>query len=127
MLWRLARAGRSPPALGLRAQRLARPQRAPSRSWDPIRVLMTLNGRVAVARELLRERWGDAVDSKTYIVVQKPFMLYRSFATFSKQWPGPSFAVASPAVASASSRGSRTHHGSHAPPVRCTSPHAAPP
>ena len=26
-------------------------------------------------------------------------MLYRSFATFTKQWPGPSFAVASPAVA----------------------------
>ena len=50
-------------------------------------------------RELLRERWGDSVDSKTYIVVQKPFMLYRSFATFTKQWPGPSFAVASPAVA----------------------------
>ena len=54
---------------------------------------------IRFCRELLRERWGDAVDSKTYIVVQKPFMLYRSFATFTKQWPGPSFAVASPAVA----------------------------
>ena len=49
MRWRLARACRSPPALGLRVQRLARPQMAPSRSWDPIRVLMTLKLRVAVA------------------------------------------------------------------------------
>ena len=43
-----------------------------------------------------------AVDAGRYIVVQKPFMLRRSWATFVRQWPGPSFQLACPDFASLS-------------------------
>jgi hypothetical protein len=50
---------------------------------------------------MLAEHWGgeEAADSRSYIVVQKPFMLRRSWATFKRQWPGPRFQVASPTQA----------------------------
>ena len=34
----------------------------------------------------------------SFILVQKPYMERRAFATFSKQWPGPEFLVTSPHV-----------------------------
>eukprot|EP00657_Telonema_sp_P-1_P000978 TRINITY_DN1203_c0_g1_i2.p1 TRINITY_DN1203_c0_g1~~TRINITY_DN1203_c0_g1_i2.p1 ORF type:complete len:140 (+),score=19.56 TRINITY_DN1203_c0_g1_i2:233-652(+) len=52
---------------------------------------------IRYSRELLEERLGDA-DSKSYIVVQKPFMLRRSWATFRKQWPGPEFCCTGPLI-----------------------------
>ena len=53
---------------------------------------------IRFCRELLAGRLGeDVVDRKRYIIVQKPFMLRRSWATFKRQWPGaPEFMVAAP-------------------------------
>ena len=53
---------------------------------------------ICFSRAMLAAHWGGEAhaDAKRYIVVQKPFMLRRSWATFKKQWPGPSFQVASP-------------------------------
>ena len=53
---------------------------------------------IRFARSLLGERYGgvEIADTKKYIVVQKPFMLRRSWATFKQQWSGPEFQVAGP-------------------------------
>ena len=57
---------------------------------------------IRFSREMLAQHWGSegSADEKKYIVVQKPFMLRRSWATFKKQWPGPEFQVAAPEFAS---------------------------
>lgn len=41
---------------------------------------------------------GRGLDLKTFIVVQKPYMERRSFATFRKLWPEPDVIVTSPRV-----------------------------
>jgi uncharacterized SAM-binding protein YcdF (DUF218 family) len=53
---------------------------------------------IRLCRELLAARFGgyEVVDQMRYVVVQKPFMLQRSWATFTRQWPGPSFEVTAP-------------------------------
>lgn len=54
---------------------------------------------IRFSRTLLAAHYGseELADSKRYIVVQKPFMLRRSWATFKRQWPGgPHFQVAAP-------------------------------
>jgi len=53
---------------------------------------------IRFCRELLSAHYGghEIADGKRYIVVQKPFMLRRSWATFVRQWPGPAFQLASP-------------------------------
>lgn len=57
---------------------------------------------IRYCRELLAGQTAGghaAVDGQRYIVVQKPFMLRRSWATFVRQWPGPSFQLACPEFA----------------------------
>ena len=39
-----------------------------------------------------------AIDLRTFILVQKPYMERRAFATFRKAWPEPSICVTSPRV-----------------------------
>lgn len=53
---------------------------------------------VRFTRALLAERCGGhaAVDGMSYIVVQKPFMLRRAWATMRQQWAGPAFQLAAP-------------------------------
>jgi len=48
---------------------------------------------VAFTRDLLAER---GLDPSTFILVQKPYMERRTFATFQKVWPGKSVRVTSP-------------------------------
>jgi uncharacterized SAM-binding protein YcdF (DUF218 family) len=48
---------------------------------------------VAFTRELLAAR---GLDPATFILVQKPYMERRTFATFQKVWPGKSVRVTSP-------------------------------
>jgi uncharacterized SAM-binding protein YcdF (DUF218 family) len=50
---------------------------------------------VLFTRELLAAR---GLDVKTFIVVQKPYMERRSFATFRRLWPEPGVIVTSPRV-----------------------------
>ena len=50
---------------------------------------------VLFTRQLLAAR---GLDLKTFIVVQKPYMERRSFATFRKLWPEPDVIVTSPRV-----------------------------
>ena len=50
---------------------------------------------VQFTRALLAER---GLDLHSFIVVQKPYMERRSFATFRKVWPGPEVRVTSPQV-----------------------------
>jgi uncharacterized SAM-binding protein YcdF (DUF218 family) len=50
---------------------------------------------VAFTRRLLTER---AIEARTLILVQKPYMERRTFATFRKVWPEPSIRVTSPRV-----------------------------
>jgi uncharacterized SAM-binding protein YcdF (DUF218 family) len=51
---------------------------------------------VQFTRQLLAAR---AIDARTFILVQKPYMERRTFATFRKVWPEPSVCVTSPRVA----------------------------
>ena len=48
---------------------------------------------VQFTRQLLAAR---AIDVRTFILVQKPYMERRTFATFRKVWPEPSILVTSP-------------------------------
>jgi uncharacterized SAM-binding protein YcdF (DUF218 family) len=50
---------------------------------------------VAFTRRLLA---GRGLDPRTFIVVQKPYMERRSFATFERVWPGRDLVVTSPQV-----------------------------
>ena len=50
---------------------------------------------VQFTRQLLAAR---AIDMRTLILVQKPYMERRTFATFRKVWPEPSICVTSPRV-----------------------------
>jgi uncharacterized SAM-binding protein YcdF (DUF218 family) len=50
---------------------------------------------VAFTRDLLRSR---GLDPASFILVQKPYMERRTFATFSKVWPGKSMRVTSPQI-----------------------------
>jgi uncharacterized SAM-binding protein YcdF (DUF218 family) len=50
---------------------------------------------VLFTRRLLAERGSDP---RTFIVVQKPYMERRSYATFQKVWPGKALMVTSPKV-----------------------------
>jgi len=50
---------------------------------------------ITFTQELLKEK---GLDFSSFILVQKPYMERRTFATFSKQWPGVDFTVTSPAI-----------------------------
>jgi uncharacterized SAM-binding protein YcdF (DUF218 family) len=50
---------------------------------------------VAFTRDLLRSR---GFDPASFILVQKPYMERRTFATFSQVWPGKSVRVTSPQI-----------------------------
>jgi uncharacterized SAM-binding protein YcdF (DUF218 family) len=50
---------------------------------------------VQLTRRLLAER---GIDPRSFIVVQKPYMERRSYATFRKQWPEKDLVVTSPRV-----------------------------
>ena len=50
---------------------------------------------VSFTRQLLAER---GLDPRRFILVQKPYMERRTFATFKKVWPEPAIAVTSPQV-----------------------------
>ncbi len=50
---------------------------------------------VRFTRQLLAAR---GIDARTFILVQKPYMERRTFATFRKVWPEPSVCVTSPRV-----------------------------
>ena len=50
---------------------------------------------VAFTRDLLRSR---GLDPASFILVQKPYMERRTFATFSQVWPGKSVRVTSPQI-----------------------------
>jgi uncharacterized SAM-binding protein YcdF (DUF218 family) len=50
---------------------------------------------VRFTRQLLIDR---AIDARTFILVQKPYMERRTFATFRKVWPEPDIRVTSPRV-----------------------------
>ena len=50
---------------------------------------------VQFTRQLLAAR---AIDARAFILVQKPYMERRAFATFRKVWPEPSVRVTSPRV-----------------------------
>lgn len=50
---------------------------------------------ILLTRSLLAER---QLDPRTFIVVQKPYMERRAFATFKKLWPGKELIVTSPRV-----------------------------
>ena len=63
---------------------------------------------VAFTRELLAAR---GLDPGSFILVQKPYMERRTFATFSKVWPGKSVRVTSPQL-SMSDYLDRYSHGS---------------
>lgn len=50
---------------------------------------------ILFTQQLLKER---NLDPHTFIVVQKPYMERRTYATFKKQWPGKEFTVTSPQI-----------------------------
>ena len=50
---------------------------------------------IVYTRELLEKK---GLDVSSFIVVQKPYMLRRPYATFKKQWPGKDFAVSGPEI-----------------------------
>ena len=50
---------------------------------------------VILVKQLLKER---KVDPQTFILVQKPYMERRTFATFAKNWPEKTFVVTSPQI-----------------------------
>ncbi|HLL42186.1 MAG TPA: YdcF family protein [Segetibacter sp.] len=50
---------------------------------------------ILFTRQLLRE---NKIDPESYIVVQKPYMERRSFATFKKHWPDKKLIVTSPQI-----------------------------
>lgn len=50
---------------------------------------------IQLTRKLLREK---NIDPKKFIVVQKPYMERRSYATFKKVWPEKAFVVTSPPI-----------------------------
>jgi uncharacterized SAM-binding protein YcdF (DUF218 family) len=51
---------------------------------------------IQLVQQLLRSK---ALDPQTFIVVQKPYMERRSYATFAKNWPQKCFVVTSPQIA----------------------------
>ncbi|MDB5230121.1 MAG: YdcF family protein [Chitinophagaceae bacterium] len=51
---------------------------------------------IIFTRALLKEK---QLDPENFIVVQKPYMERRSYATFKKQWPSKEFIVTSPQIA----------------------------
>ncbi|MFT3822988.1 MAG: YdcF family protein [Chitinophagaceae bacterium] len=50
---------------------------------------------ILFTQQLLQEK---QLDLQTFIVVQKPYMERRSYATFQKQWPGKQLIVTSPPI-----------------------------
>ncbi|HEY0065701.1 MAG TPA: YdcF family protein [Flavisolibacter sp.] len=50
---------------------------------------------IQFTRELLRQH---NMDPESFILVQKPYMERRSYATFQKQWPGKKLMVTSPLI-----------------------------
>jgi uncharacterized SAM-binding protein YcdF (DUF218 family) len=50
---------------------------------------------IQLVRQLLKEK---NLDPQTFIIVQKPYMERRSFATFARNWPEKAFAVTSPQI-----------------------------
>jgi len=50
---------------------------------------------IQLVQQLLKEK---GLDPQTFIVVQKPYMERRSYATFAKNWPGKKFVVTSPQI-----------------------------
>ena len=50
---------------------------------------------ILFTRQLLEQK---NLDPQTFIVVQKPYMERRSFASFKKQWPGKNIVVTSPLI-----------------------------
>lgn len=50
---------------------------------------------IMFTQKLLKEK---ALDPQSFIVVQKPYMERRSFATFKKHWPGKKLLVTSPQI-----------------------------
>ncbi|RYF86235.1 MAG: YdcF family protein [Chitinophagaceae bacterium] len=50
---------------------------------------------ILFTRELLQKR---GIDPQRFILVQKPYMERRTYATFLKQWPGKTFCVTSPQI-----------------------------
>jgi uncharacterized SAM-binding protein YcdF (DUF218 family) len=50
---------------------------------------------VRFTREMLAER---GIDPQKFIVVQKPYMERRAYATFRSQWPGKDLIVTSPRI-----------------------------
>jgi len=50
---------------------------------------------IRFTRQLLADK---GLDPKTFIVVQKPYMERRSYATFQRQWPDKALVVTSPVV-----------------------------
>src|SRR6478735_1173141 len=50
---------------------------------------------ILFTRQLLNEKGRDP---ESFILVQKPYMERRSFATFQKQWPGKKLVVTSPQI-----------------------------
>lgn len=51
---------------------------------------------ISLTRELLHEK---GLDPQSFILVQKPYMERRAYATFQKQWPGKTVYVTSPQIA----------------------------
>lgn len=51
---------------------------------------------ILLVQQLLKEK---GLNPQRFIVVQKPYMERRSFATFAKNWPGKDFVVTSPQIA----------------------------
>jgi uncharacterized SAM-binding protein YcdF (DUF218 family) len=56
----------------------------------------TNTGENVVFTRRLLAAWG--IDIQTFILVQKPYMERRTYATFCKQWPGKDLLVTSPRV-----------------------------
>ncbi|OQY91891.1 MAG: hypothetical protein B6D37_15565 [Sphingobacteriales bacterium UTBCD1] len=50
---------------------------------------------IRFTRDLLASK---GMDPESFILVQKPYMERRTFATFKKQWPGKGFSVTSPQI-----------------------------
>jgi uncharacterized SAM-binding protein YcdF (DUF218 family) len=50
---------------------------------------------IQLVQKLLKEK---GLDPQTFIVVQKPYMERRSYATFAKNWPNKKFVVTSPQI-----------------------------
>jgi uncharacterized SAM-binding protein YcdF (DUF218 family) len=50
---------------------------------------------IIFTQQLLKEK---KLDPQTFIVVQKPYMERRSYATFKKHWPGKSLMITSPKI-----------------------------